>query len=307
MAPRVAGVLLYHWHGNARNFGDELNTLVWPRLLPDFFDDDPSEIFLGIGSVLEAPHPTGALKVTAGAGYGGYAPVPMLDASWVIHWVRGPRTARMLGLPESRGLGDPAMLLLQAGLGGSVTKGATPGTIGFMPHFESLGRGAWHEAAVAAGVRLIDPRRDPAAVIAAITDCRVLLSEALHGVIVADALRVPWIALRPLAAVHRAKWQDWAATLDLHVAFHSLVASSLAERLYASPVAASRSGRVVLDRSAGALRRLARCRFIDAAARALTEAATNSPQLSHAVALERCQTRMLDRLNSLRRDPRRAG
>ena len=73
-------------------------------------------------------------------------------------------------------------------------------TIGFMPHFESLARGAWAEAAAAAGITLIDPRGDPAAIIAAIGACRLLLSEAMHGVIVADAMRVPWIALRPLAS-----------------------------------------------------------------------------------------------------------
>ena len=105
---------LYRWRGATRNFGDELNTLLWPRLLPGFFDDDPAEQFLGIGSVLDARHDTDVVKLVAGAGYGGYQAPPTLDASWFIHWVRGPRTARRLGLPEARGLGDPAMLLPQA-------------------------------------------------------------------------------------------------------------------------------------------------------------------------------------------------
>ncbi len=108
---RVGGVRLYRWQGAVRNFGDELNTLLWPRLLPNFFDDDPTELFLGIGSVLDARHDATAVKVVAGAGYGGYQALPALDASWVVHWVRGPRTARLLGLPEAYGLGDPAMLL----------------------------------------------------------------------------------------------------------------------------------------------------------------------------------------------------
>ena len=86
---------LYRWRGAARNFGDELNTLLWPRLLPGFFDDDPAEQFLGIGLVLDARHNTGAVKLVAGAGYGGYEAPPRLDANWIIHWVRGPRTARL--------------------------------------------------------------------------------------------------------------------------------------------------------------------------------------------------------------------
>jgi succinoglycan biosynthesis protein ExoV len=175
-----------------------------------------------------------------------------------------------------------------------------------MPHFESLGWGAWQAAASVAGVRLIDPRGDPAAIIAAIGGCRVLLSEALHGGIVADALRVPWLALRPLMPIHRAKWQDWAATLDLRIAFHPLAASSLPELLHASPLAAYRSGRSLLDRSAATLRRIARERFIERAARALGRAAAATPQLSEPASLERCRTRMLDRIEALRTHPMRA-
>ena len=169
----------------------------------------------------------------------------------MIHWVRGPRTARQLGLDTAYGLGDPAMLLPQAGWG----RVGGGDTVAFMPHFESAERGAWVEAAAAAGIELIDPRGDPAAIIAAIGRCRVLLSEAMHGAIVADALRVPWIAVQPLAPEHRAKWHDWADTLDLHVEFHRLAPSSLRERLRASPLAALHSGYRLLDRcrlSAGA-------------------------------------------------------
>ena len=243
---RTDSVRLYRWQGAARNFGDELNTLLWPRLLPDFFDDDPTELFLGIGSVLDARHPAGAMKVVAGAGYGGYERLPKLDERWVIHWVRGPRTASSLGLPAACGIGDPAMLLPLAGWQ-RADAGPSIRPIGFMPHFESAARGAWALATAAAGVQLIDPRADPDTNVSAIRCCRILLSEALHGAIVADALRVPWIALQPLAAIHRAKWHDWAASLDIEVEFHRLAASSLMERLQNSRLAAFHHGRRLLD------------------------------------------------------------
>jgi succinoglycan biosynthesis protein ExoV len=292
-------VQLYHWRGAARNFGDELNTLLWPRLLPGFFDDDPAERFLGIGSVLDARHDAGAVKLVAGTGYGGYRAPPTLDTNWIIHWVRGPLTARQLSLPEACGLGDPAMLLPGPCAGGL--------SIGFMPHFESLERGAWVEAAHAAGITLIDPRGDPSAILASIGACRVMLSEAMHGVIVADAMRVPWIALRPLVSIHRAKWQDWAGALGLRLRFQLLAASSLAERLHASPLAAPRRCRHLLDLAHPTLHAAARRRFIEQAARSLTAAAASAPQLSTATALDRCRTRMLDRLDALRRDPWRPG
>jgi succinoglycan biosynthesis protein ExoV len=292
-------MILYRWQGRSRNFGDELNTLLWPRLLPGFFDDDPSSQFLGIGSILDGRHPDGGLKLVAGSGYGGYERPARLDASWLIHWVRGPRTARMLGLPAELGVGDPAVLLplawqAQAGDGRS---------IGFMPHFESAADGGWQQAAASVGVRLIDPRDDPLAIIAAIRACRALLSEALHGVIVADALRVPWVAIEPLAPIHRAKWHDWADTLGLQIIFRTLPHSSLLERLRCSRLADFHAGRTFVIRHADRLRGLGSDRFVSRAAAGLADVARAPPQLSVPAALDRCQNRMLDRLMALRRNP----
>ncbi|MEJ0020833.1 MAG: polysaccharide pyruvyl transferase family protein [Acetobacteraceae bacterium] len=300
-------MLLYQWRGAERNFGDELNALLWPVLLPDFFDDDPGALFLGIGSVLDARHDQAVRKVVAGAGYGGYQPPPVLDARWTIHWVRGPCTARRLGLPEACGLGDPAMLLpLPRPEGLPLPSGEGGRAVGLMPHFESLHLGAWREAAAAAGMTLLDPRGDPAAILAAITGCRLLLTEAMHGAIVADALRVPWIALRPLAAVHRPKWQDWAAALGLEVRFQVLRPSSLAEWLRASPLAATHRGGRLLAAAGPVLASVARQRFIGHATAGLIAAARAPPQLSDPVALDRCRTRMQERLQTLRCNPPRA-
>lgn len=305
-------MLLYQWRGETRNFGDELNTLLWPRLLPDLLDDNPDALFLGIGSVLDARHDSAVKKVVAGAGYGGYAQPARLDESWVIHWVRGPRTAQRLRLSPACGLGDPAMLLPLAGLGcpfGGQSNGGQPDggrSVGFMPHFESLARGAWAEAATLAGVELIDPCGDPMAIIAAIANCRVLVSEAMHGVIVADALRIPWVALLPLAPIHRPKWQDWAEVLELQIEFQPGCASSLTEWLHASRLSARHLGRRVLQLAEPWLMGVARRRFVGEAARALSDAAAAPQQLSSSTALDRSRGRMLERLEALRRDPLRA-
>jgi succinoglycan biosynthesis protein ExoV len=292
-------MILYQWRGRYANFGDELNSLLWPRLLPGFFDTDPAVHFLGIGSVLDGRHPAAGLKLVAGAGYGGYEPPPRLDANWIIHWVRGPLTARCLGLAPALGLGDPAALLPLAG----VPTGSRGDCIGFMPHFESLEFGAWARAAAAAGITLIDPRLDVQSVIAAIRSCRVLLSEAMHGVIVADALRVPWVAIEPLAAVHRPKWLDWADTIGLEIAFRRLPASSLSEWMQVSGLASFHTGRRLLHHLGGRLGPVAADRLVQRAAAALRQAAAATPQLSSDTALHRSQDRMMAALRRLRLAP----
>jgi succinoglycan biosynthesis protein ExoV len=309
---------LYVWRGTVRNFGDELNHLLWPSLLPGLVDDDEpdpgpvgagpindrrcddgaaEDLFLGIGSVLDARHAADRRKIVAGAGFGGYERPATLDGSWEIYWVRGPRTARQLGLPASFSLGDPASLLPLV----CPTSRSATGTIGFMPHFESLARGAWPEAAAAAGVTLIDPRGPPREILGQIAGCRVLLSEALHGVIVADAMRIPWVALTPLVATHRAKWLDWGDSLGLTIRFQALPASSPREHVETTFTPRRRITRAGVAR-AGAWAERFDCRSIhlDHAVAALRQAADAPPQLSHSRTLSDVQDRMLNRLHTLR-------
>jgi succinoglycan biosynthesis protein ExoV len=294
-------VILYRWRGVSTNFGDELNTVLWPRLLPGFFDDDPACRFLGIGSVLDQRHSSQAVKLVAGSGYGGYEAKPNLDENWIIHWVRGPRTAAMLDLPQALALGDPAVLVPKA-LGLPAPDGSD---IGFMPHFESAARGAWRQAARHAGVRLIDPRDPPLAILQAIGRCKLLLSEALHGVIVADALRVPWIAIRPRARVHRAKWLDWADTMDLRLRFGHLPPSTLSEWAGGGALGSFHATRAWLGRREHLLAKVTPERLVTGAARALRQAANAAPQRSADATLDRCQSRMLDAVHTLRLQPLR--
>lgn len=294
-------MILYRWQGTSPNFGDELNTILWPRLLPDFFDQDPAIRFLGIGSVLDRRHKAGPVKLVAGSGYGGYERKPALDASWIIHWVRGPRTAAALGIPPNLALGDPAVLIPPA-LGLPPADGHD---IAFMPHFESAARGAWQQCADLAGIRLIDPRDPPLEILQAIGRCKLLLSEALHGIIIADALRVPWVAIRPLARIHRAKWRDWSDTMDLSPSFRALPASTVSEWAGTLSLNSWHAGRTWLSRHDWRLKNIPSERLVTQAAQALFRAANLTPQLSTDHALDRCQSRMLDAVHAIQADPLR--
>ena len=51
----------------------------------------------------------------------------------------------------------------------------------------------------------------------------------MHGAIVSDALRVPWIPMQPISNVHSMKWFDWASALGIDLRPTQMVCSSLLE------------------------------------------------------------------------------
>src|ERR1700734_1407349 len=92
-----------YFQGREPNFGDNLNPWLWPKLIPDFFDDNEKAVFLGIGSILgEKPYKDDVRKVVFGTGFvPEYHKKPCVShSSWDIYFVRGPRTAKMLNLPN---------------------------------------------------------------------------------------------------------------------------------------------------------------------------------------------------------------
>ncbi len=204
---------LTYFQGDPPNFGDELNATMWSHLLPaDFFDDDPSKLFIGIGSVIQHNYPKDAKKVVVGSGYGGYTKKPDVhDGSWEFHFVRGPQTTEALGLNPELAVADAAILLRETPLPAP----ATDIKVGFMPHYESIERGNWKVACDLAGITFIDPSHPPDEVIAQILGAELVITEAMHGAIVSDALRTPWVGVRAMHHVHRFKWHDWAEALNI--------------------------------------------------------------------------------------------
>lgn len=278
---------MYFYRGRAPNFGDELNDWLIPKVFPNFFDEDEREIFLGIGSVLYDFFPASAKKIVFGTGYGGYTAAPVLDASWDVFCVRGPRTAQVLGLGADVVAGDAAILIHQH----RPVAAKAGRDIGFIPHFESIGRGHWRRACDLAGVRFIDPRDPVEVVLDTIQSCRFVITEAMHGAIVSDALRVPWTAVLPFDQRHHMKWFDWAESLDMTPSFRHLAPSSLREaykalRLEDPAWMRGGAGKMVA--------RAADVAFIAAAAATLKLAAARAPNLSSDAALDR----VLDKLNT---------
>ncbi len=289
-------MILYAFRGEAPNFGDELNHWLLPKLLPGFFDDDAGKLFLGIGSILFDYHPAEPLKIVFGSGCGGYTAAPKLDHRWQVHFVRGPRTAQILGLDPAAGIGDSAVLLRALGLQRAV---APRGPI-FIPHVTSAIYGEWAPAAAAAGLRYVDPRRPVDEILEEILAATVVVSEAMHGVIVADALRVPWVAMRPLFRNNIPKWADWGDSLGLGIAFRPMPPSGPVEAALIALQRHSRASRALRwhgRRFTGIGAPLLRGPVV----RALQHAAAATPQLSEDQAIGRAFDQMQEKLRLVQR------
>lgn len=286
---------LVYFQGHVPNFGDELNAYMWDRLLPaGFLDENEAELFVGIGSILWDDYPKQARKYVLGSGYAGYKPAPDVhDGSWEIVFVRGPRTAQRLNISPDKAICDSAVLLRALDLPAP----APQIEVGFMPHYESLDRGLWREACRHAGIALIDPTAPVEEVIARLRGTTLLITEAMHGAIVADALRTPWIAALPINPGHHAKWQDWAGALSLDVRAHPLKPSSLLE-LWIDLTGGrgdprGRAGRA----SRSALARPVNSLLVHRAAARLRELSRQEPQLSADSAIETVTDRAMAALD----------
>jgi hypothetical protein len=212
------------------NFGDALNGWLWHDLLPQVFDDDASVHFVGIGTILDRHLPRVPLTVVLGTGTGYATPPDDLHADprrWRVYGVRGPLTARILGLPPNAALTDPAILLATH----PAFREREPGGVVFVPHWKSVQFGQWREACELAGIEFVDPCGDAHAVIRKIAGARKVIAESMHAGIIADAFRVPWVPVVLSREVAPFKWVDWASTVRVPYEPFLLGASSPVEVL----------------------------------------------------------------------------
>ncbi|MEO1401853.1 MAG: polysaccharide pyruvyl transferase family protein [Cyanobacteria bacterium J06635_1] len=199
------------------NFGDELNTWLWPKLMPGSFDDDESTLFVGTGTLLNSllTERTKAAQrliiFSTGAGY--EQPLRQIPQHWQIACVRGPLSAAVLALPAKTAITDGGILVNRC----FKPSGEKTATYGFMPHIHHATYAAtdWKRICEPLGIRYIDPRGPVEQALEAVSQVNVLLAEAMHGAIVADSLRVHWIPIVTSPRILRFKWQDWCASMEL--------------------------------------------------------------------------------------------
>lgn len=210
-------IFYYRRRDGQPNFGDELNTWLWPQLLPNFFDDEGSTQFIGTGTLLNnrlperTTHAQRLIIFSSGAGY--EQPLSKVPSHWHIACVRGPLTANRLRLPRQKAITDGGILVRRC----FTPTGKKTFSHAFMPHIHhaNFADGTWKTLCKEVGIGYIDPRWPIEQILEAISHTDVLLAEAMHGAIVADALRTAWIPVITSPRILSFKWEDWCASIGV--------------------------------------------------------------------------------------------
>ncbi len=203
-------MLLNYFRG--QNFGDALNPIIFDRLLPGFFDDDPDIEFSGIGSIIGLPMNVAAKRrIIFSSGFA-YGTLPHIDETFDIVCVRGPLTAKILKIDPNLAITDGAILLNALKFPQQEKKYK----YSFMPHWESELKYPWERICQEADIHYVSPTLTPEETINEILQSEFIIAEAMHAAIAADTLRVPWLAVKAYRGINEFKWNDWTSTLNLH-------------------------------------------------------------------------------------------
>ena len=205
------------------NFGDDLNPWLWHKLLgEELLSRDDGIYLVGIGTLLTSKRLEVQLMeakeviIFSSGTWDDCAPA--LPENCKVYGVRGPRTAERLGLSKDKVIGDGAYLLRKV----TLPDAKPTDDIGFMPHHRSEQYIDWQAICDQLDIKFISAIQPVDECLAQLRSCRRLITEAMHGAIVADAMRVPWTPVKFSPLFREDKWYDFAESMQLTLEFFPL-------------------------------------------------------------------------------------
>jgi succinoglycan biosynthesis protein ExoV len=207
---------LIYFKSDIGNFGDDLNLWLWNELFGDF-KSYPSDIdFVGIGSILDERILTNRLnkKVVFGAGVRDYKFNYKAEDQLDIMFVRGPISSKVT--KNSPFITDAAYCLRLLDFNPIENKKYK---ISYVPYFRNYYNYNWSLFQKYLGIHVINPTGNYLKVIEEIRSSDFILSSAMHGAIIADIFRVPWMRVnfnkmgKENKITSELKWKDWAQSI----------------------------------------------------------------------------------------------
>lgn len=207
------------------NFGDDINPYLLKKHLPKEIYESSSKCVVGIGTLLNnsmLDHIKDYKEVivfTSGVGYGDIT--ELLNHKKIVYAaVRGPLSAEKLKLNKDLAITDGAILLSQE----FKDKKTIKFNYTFIPHINthwSSGH-AMKDICESLNINYLPPNADLFDFMKVVRQSELVITEAMHGAILADSLRTPWIPIRILNALEF-KWQDWATSMSIDYAPHEFI------------------------------------------------------------------------------------
>lgn len=227
---------LCYFHSEKRNFGDDLNPYILEHFIPNFKDLGDDTVIYFIGTILfdgfvgekKIQNFADKRKIILGSGVRFINNPPTIDAKWDIRFLRGPLSSLTLANNCNNYITDPAYLVRELPVFADLPKNKKY-EISLMPHFLSLDKIDWKKLCDKYEVNFISPSdKNIDFILSEIAQSEVLITEAMHGAIIADALRVPWKRFKWYSHVCESemvsefKWSDWLFSMNLKHSFYSL-------------------------------------------------------------------------------------
>jgi succinoglycan biosynthesis protein ExoV len=212
----VITVKLFYFN-RYKNFGDSINPWFWSHYIKKDFSQESNQLFVGIGTLLNDKLPTNAEKIHIMGSGAGYGKIPTNMKNWNIHCLRGPLTAEFLGVDRRYAITDPAILINELVKIDSVKEH----NCSFIPHVGIDSPRLRHHIEEA-GIFYISPAGEPMDVIDAAKKSERIICSAMHGAILAEALRIPWYPVSNSTKILQFKWHDWFQSMEIKANLQSI-------------------------------------------------------------------------------------
>lgn len=207
------------------NIGDFINQIIFDEILNLPHHDN--EVVLGIGTILGLKKPkANTIYHVFGSGiscdqidtYGKFDN-SKID-QYVFHGVRGPITANSVSHHHPPFISGDFAYLLPSKI--QPTQDLKSEKVGFIPHKDSLKfYDHWGPLLAKCNLHFISPLLSPQKFVDEIHKCERVMCEAMHGAILCDAYRIPWLPVFTYHGISKSKWNDWLRSMKHeNISFH---------------------------------------------------------------------------------------
>ncbi len=209
----------YELSHNSLNFGDSINPMLCKHFFHKSIMSSEEICLVGIGTILNDQNIERVqsykkkIIFSSGTGYGDFNLCENDRDSWDFTCVRGPLTAEKLNLPEEKAICDGAILL--SDLFPPAPASQRDGIL-FIPHVNTVWSSgkSLEKICKSLDIKMLSPGVKTEEFINAVRNAELVITEAMHGAILADTMRTPWIPF-DMRDVEPFKWQDWFASINL--------------------------------------------------------------------------------------------